>query len=262
MPTQLGKDIFGWTGTVIATFFYIAPCVPYRKVIRGEIPCSDAPSLLLIMSYLNCILWKVYGLNDPEDPKQVYVANALGEIISIIWIFIYFVFWMNRHFGKGFLVGLAFLAFATGLDFLSFKVIPNNVLGKMAMVFNVLMYAAPGEKIVRVIKTQNFTLIPIFSTVLTCICSGCWLAFGIYKNDTNLIIPNALGLTCGVLQLIVYLWLYCKHGGKVPPQPSAKKSADDAVKEDDEKKEEKPTEKPENDEKNEDPEEGNVEKSD
>ena len=34
--------------------------------------------------------------------------------------------------------------------------------------------------------------------------------FGVYKGDTNLIIPNALGLFFAILQVIVYIIFYCK----------------------------------------------------
>ena len=78
------------------------------------------------------------------------------------------------------------------------------------MIFNVLMYAAPGEKIVRVFKTKQYNLIPIFSTIGGFFCSLCWLMFGVYKGDLNLIIPNALGLFFAFLQVIVYCIFYCK----------------------------------------------------
>ena len=78
------------------------------------------------------------------------------------------------------------------------------------MIFNILMYAAPGEKIFKVFKTKKYNLIPIFSTIGGFFCSLCWLAFGIYKGDINLIIPNGLGLFFSILQIVVYLIFYCK----------------------------------------------------
>ena len=59
---DLTKDIFGWTGTVISFFFYIAPVVPYLKLIKGEKTLQESPGVLLICSLLNCILWSDYGL--------------------------------------------------------------------------------------------------------------------------------------------------------------------------------------------------------
>ena len=53
------------------------------------------------------------------------------------------------------------------------------------MIFNVLMYIAPFEKITKVCRTKNYNLIPIFSTIGGFFCSLCWLMFGVYKNDLN-----------------------------------------------------------------------------
>ena len=78
------------------------------------------------------------------------------------------------------------------------------------MIFNILMYAAPGEKIIRVIKTKKYELIPIYSSIGGFLCSLCWLIFGFYQNDKNLIIPNSLGILFSAIQILIFLILYCK----------------------------------------------------
>ena len=44
---DLGRIIFGWVGTAISFVFYIAPVVPYLKLIKGEISLKESPGLLL-----------------------------------------------------------------------------------------------------------------------------------------------------------------------------------------------------------------------
>ena len=46
-----------------------------------------------------------------------------------------------------------------------------------------MVYAAPGEKIYNVIKTHNYKVIPIFSTIGGFFCTLCWVMYGIYQND-------------------------------------------------------------------------------
>ncbi len=60
-----------------------------------------------------------------------------------------------------------------------YYLINYNITGAV-MIFNVLMYAAPGEKIYRVIKTGDYKLIPIFSTIGALGCSLCLLMYNIY----------------------------------------------------------------------------------
>ena len=89
-------------------------------------------------------------------------------------------------------------------------IVDTQITGLVAMIFNVLMYAAPGEKIVRVFKTKQYNLIPIFSTIGGFFCSLCWLMFGVYKNDLNLIIPNALGLFLLFFKLLFIVFFIAK----------------------------------------------------
>ena len=196
-------DIFGWVGTAIATFFYIAPVVPFLKLIKGEISWKESPGVLLICSFMNCILWSDYGLL--QDKFLVYFANGLGGTITLIFITIFLIHLADKKFCFAFLYTLCLIAVIVGLAFLCYEVIKSDITGKIAMVFNVLMYAAPGEKIITVFRTGDVSLIPIWSTIGGTACSSCWLIYGIYQNDLNLIIPNLLGVLASIVQIVVYL---------------------------------------------------------
>ena len=208
-------DIFGWAGTVISTFFYIAPVVPIIDLIKGKITYKEAPGILLICSFMNCILWGVYGVKLKK--LQVYTANGIGAAITIVWIFIFLVYLAKKNvFLSIAYIFLSILIIAGIASLFYFFVDPERdkavITGYVAMVFNVLMYAAPGEKIYTVCKTGNYKLIPIFSTIGAFVCSACWMMYGIYQNDINIIIPNALGLLSAIIQVIVYLIFKHKYG--------------------------------------------------
>lgn len=205
-------DIFGWAGTAIATYFYISPVVPFYKVLSGKLDYQDAPGVLLIMSFMNCILWADYGL--VKNNQQVYFANGIGGAITLIFITIYLIYLGKRNIGLALVYNFGLLAIVIGLTLLFYWIVNPDITGYIAMFFNILMYAAPGEKIAQVIKTQNYRLIPIFSTVGGFFCSLCWLLFGIYKKDWKLYVPNALGLAFAALQVVIYLIYYCKNKDK------------------------------------------------
>ena len=208
MDDELIKQIFGWTGAAIATYFFLAPVVLFHQLVNEQKDIKDIPGILLICSLMNCVLWLDYGLLD--DSLQVYFANGLGGAITLIWITIFLIYLGKQNCGYAFVLILLLMAFVGGVSYVFYFIISKKLTGLAAMVFNVLMYAAPGEKIVRVFKTKKYNLIPIFSTLGGFFCSLCWLMFGIYKSDKNLIIPNGLGLFFAILQIIVYLVFYCK----------------------------------------------------
>lgn len=213
---KIAEDIFGWTGACLSIVFFIMPVIPYIKVTKGELSYSDSPGVTLVMSFLNCILWKNYGFN--KNNAQVYVANFVGELITLVWLIIYFIFWMKRDFWKSCGINILFQAICVGLDFLSFKAIKADPLGWGALAFNILMYAAPGEKIIRICKTKNYKLLPIFSSCGACINAACWLIFGICKNDFKILIANGLGVGFSVFLIIVYIYYYKITGGVVPEE--------------------------------------------
>ena len=213
MPEQdLLGDIFGWVGTAISTYFYLAPAVPFFQVLTSKLDYKDSPGVLLICSFMNCILWADYGLLN--NTFLVYFANGIGGTITLVWITIFLVFLGKKNIGIALAYNIALIIGVIGIMLLFYFIIDVKITGYVAMVFNVLMYAAPGEKIVKVIKTEDYKLIPIFSTVGGLACSLCWLMFGIYQGDLNLIIPNALGLFFAILQVVVYLIYYLKNKDK------------------------------------------------
>ena len=200
---DLGSQIFGWTGTALATYFYIAPIVPYLKVIKGQITYKEAPGVLLICSFLNCILWSDYGII--KNRFSLYFANGIGGVITLIYITIFLIYFAQKKLLQSCLYVLFLLACITELYFLCYYIVDADITGIIANVFNVLMYAAPGEKIYTIFKTGNYELIPIWSTIGGTACSTSWMLYGFYQGDILLVIPNALGVIASIIQIVVYV---------------------------------------------------------
>ena len=208
---DLVESIFGWVGLAISTYFYFSPVVPYVKVLKGEMKYTDSPKMALLCNLVNCILWIDYGLI--KDSLQLYLTCAIGGCLTLILSSIYLIFLGNKKFFLGLVYNICALVVTLGLLFLFYS-IDVEITGYVALIFNILMYVAPGEKIYTVIKTGNYELIPIFSTIGTLLCAGCWLIYGIYQVDLNLIIPNILGLLFGFLKMFVYCIYKSKQKNK------------------------------------------------
>ena len=202
MDDEIIKDIFGWTGTGLAIYFFISPVVPFCKLINEQMKINEIPGILLFCSFMNCILWADYGLI--HDRFLQYFPNGLGGSITLVFITIFLIFLAEKRLSFVLLylgcLGIAIL----GISFLFYRIVRVDITGIVANIFNVLMYAAPGEKIYTVFKTGNYELIPIWSTFGACACSASWLIYGIYLPDWLVIIPNLLGVICAILEIIIY----------------------------------------------------------
>ena len=208
MGEYLLGDIFGWIGLVISIFFYMAPVAPFINLIKGRITYKETPGILLFCSFLNCLLWAVYGIK--LNKTQIFITNGVGGVITLVWIFIFIIYFAKKSVFKSIIFIFLTLVIPARIFSLFYFVIDHEknkaeITGYSAMLFNVLMYAAPGEKIYTVIKTGNYKLIPIFSTIAAFFNSICWLMYGIYQSDINIIIPNGMGFFFAILQVGTYL---------------------------------------------------------
>ena len=200
---KLETQIFGWIGTALALYFYIAPVVPFWKVIKGEMTWKQSPGVLLLCSFLNCILWSDYGLI--TDQFSIYFANGIGGAITLIFITIFLIHVADRKVLLSLFYNFFLICCIVEIYFVFYYLVPSEATGYIANVFNVLMYAAPGEKIYQICKGASYQLIPIWSTIGGTACSAMWMCYGIAQVDYYVIVPNALGVLASIIQIVVYI---------------------------------------------------------
>ena len=217
---DLGSTIFGWVGTALALYFYIAPIVPFVKVIKGQMTWKQSPGVLLLCSFLNCILWSDYGLI--TNQFLLYLANGLGGTITLIYITIFLIHVADRKVLLSLFYNFFLICCIVEIYFVFYYLVPSKVTGIIANVFNVLMYAAPGEKIYQICKGASYQLIPIWSTIGGTACSTSWMCYGIYQKDIYVVIPNALGVLASIVQIVIFVIYRRKQKNKAQSEETTK----------------------------------------
>ena len=217
---DLGSTIFGWVGNALALYFYIAPIVPFVKVIKGQMTWKQSPGVLLLCSFLNCILWSDYGLI--TNQFSIYLANGLGGTITLIYITIFLIHVADRKVLLSLFYNFFLICCIVEIYFVFYYLVPSKVTGVIANVFNVLMYAAPGEKIYQICKGASYQLIPIWSTIGGTACSTSWMCYGIYQKDIYVVIPNALGVLASIVQIVIFVIYRRKQKNKAQSEETTK----------------------------------------
>jgi solute carrier family 50 protein (sugar transporter) len=88
-----------------------------------------------------------------------------------------------------------------------------NLIGNIAVLFCILMFASPLSVIRVVLQTKSAKSIPLPFTVVSCLNCFMWVVFGWFKlKDVNVYLPNVLGLTFGVIQVALKLMFGDKDG--------------------------------------------------
>jgi hypothetical protein len=148
---EVDKDTFqvvaGWIGNALALFFFFSPAIGMYKLIKEQIDYKVIPYISLIANILNCLLWFIYGYK--KEDLQIYLCNAIGGVTNIIYLIIFWYYFSEKNLTK-YLGFLAATIVSLGEIFAVFMFFIEGyeVTGYHAMIFNIIMYAAPGQKIV------------------------------------------------------------------------------------------------------------------
>ena len=181
---------------------------------------KESPGVLLLCSFLNCILWSDYGLI--TNQFLLYLANGLGGTITLIYITIFLIHVADRKVLLSLFYNFFLICCIVEIYFVFYYLVPFKVTGIIANIFNVLMYAAPGEKIYQICKGASYQLIPIWSTIGGTACSTSWMCYGIYQKDIYVVIPNALGVLASIVQIVIFVIYRRKQKNKAQSEETTK----------------------------------------
>ena len=94
------------------------------------------------------------------------------------------------------------------------KSLADNLVGWFNVFLGVINAGAPGQKILEVFKTGNYTLIPQITVLFQCACSTLWGIYGLTQGNLKIILPNLIGVALTAIQLFAYFSFYIKNKGK------------------------------------------------
>ena len=194
--------------TIITIILNLSPVFAFIPVLKGRQKYTNIPVLMLIFNLLNCLCWSCYWYR--MSYTFPLLCNVICYIISSTYFFVYLFFFAKKIVQKFCFYILILIFIETTIVYISMDIIKLKVYGIILIVINILMFISPGQNIIRVIKENNYKLIPIVTTLVAIVCSGGWLLFGKLVNDINCIIPNMIGLFCSIFNSLIWLIYYLK----------------------------------------------------
>ena len=199
-------DFFSTIGTIISFALSFTPTVPFMKVFKGEEKIDILPEGVLLFLILTRLVWgSVWILT---GRKIALLNSVLGIAVCDVFVVLYFYLFFKRSCLKAFFSTILLLLLELGIIFGGVFWGNHVILSYTAMIFNVIMFISPGQKIIRVIKEKNYKLIPIFTTIVNILCSSAWLGYGICINLMQQIIPNSLGLFFSIVNTLAWVYFY------------------------------------------------------
>ena len=209
-------------GTMISIGLNLSPILLFYRFFKKQAPIETIPETMFITGIFCCATNLAYGIL--QEDKILIISNGVCYGLQIFYgttfifiknaklidkLLLYLIIAWDLSFEVLYIFANV-LPFHTSTDFaISFTGIFNIVIGTLNVI-------TPGQNIIKVFRTSDFTLIPIVTIFFQCACSSLWFVYGLSKPDIYMIIPNLLGTVLTVIQISTYYYFYFKRHG-IPP---------------------------------------------
>ena len=217
--TNISGIIVSTIGTMISIGLNLTPILLFYRFFKKTAGIETIPQTMFITGIFCCATNLAYGI--VKGDKILIISNGVCYGLQILYGTIYIFITNYKQINKL----LLYLLIAWNLSF-EVLFIFSNILsyhfgsefaltftGSFNIFIGTLNVITPGQNIIKVFKTGNFTLIPIVTIFFQCACSSLWLVYGLTDMDVNMIVPNLLGTVITAIQIATYYYFYCKHLG-------------------------------------------------
>ncbi|KAI7755084.1 hypothetical protein M8C21_026756 [Ambrosia artemisiifolia] len=192
---------------VVSFMVFLAPLPTFYKVYKKK-STEGYQSVPYVVGLFSAMLWIYYALLKPNMMLLITI-NSVGCFIQTFYI-CFFLFYATKKarieslklIGLIIVVGFGLIVGLT--QFLANGANRVTIVGWICLVFSLGVFVAPMCIVRQVIKTKSVEYMPILLSVALTFNAITWFFYGLLLHDFNIAIPNVLGFTFGLLQIILY----------------------------------------------------------
>ncbi|XVE58108.1 hypothetical protein DITRI_Ditri04bG0143600 [Diplodiscus trichospermus] len=201
-------------GNVISLFLFLSPVPTFHRIWKkGSVQqFSPAPYLATL---INCMVWVIYGLPMVHPNSTLVVTiNGLGTAIEVVYLTLFLIFCHDKRNRRKLvlivLVELIFIALVTTVVLTVVHTTERRsmVVGIIAILFNIMMYASPLSIMKLVISTKSVEYMPFFLSLASFANGVAWTTYAFLPFDPFIAVPNGLGTLFSLAQLLLYATYY------------------------------------------------------
>ncbi|KAI3785902.1 hypothetical protein L1987_45028 [Smallanthus sonchifolius] len=207
---------FGLLGNVVSFMVFLAPIPTFYKVYKRK-STEGFQSAPYVVGLFSAMLWIYYAFLK-TNVMLLITINSVGCFIETLYI-CFFLFYAPKKARMESLklivllivVGFGLIVILT--QFLASGASRGVIVGWICLVFSLCVFVAPLGVVRQVIKTKSVEYMPILLSVALTLSAVMWFFYGLLLGDFNIAIPNVLGFTFGILQMILYFMYKNKKPG-------------------------------------------------
>ncbi|XP_076891811.1 bidirectional sugar transporter N3-like [Bidens hawaiensis] len=198
---------FGLLGNVVSFMVFLAPIVTFYKVYKKK-STEGFQSAPYVVGLFSAMLWIYYAFLK-TNVLLLITINSVGCFIETFYI-CFFLFYAPKKARMESLkliillivVGFGLIVVLT--QFFASGVTRGVIVGWICLVFSLCVFVAPLGVVRQVIRTKSVEYMPILLSVALTLSAVMWFFYGLLLGDFNIAIPNVLGFTFGIIQIILY----------------------------------------------------------
>lgn len=188
---------------------------PTIREIESNQDVGSLPLLPYSCMTANCCLWTTYGFLQRQ--ASIWAPNLIGMLLALYYCASFIRFAPSKsstlpgsiRWHVGSIVGVMLATITAVL----IRINPVWI-GRAAVLFCMALFASPLASLRTVLQTKSARSIPLPFTIASVTNCFLWSVTGILKlKDWNIIVPNVVGLACGLAQVGLKL-IYGNHDPK------------------------------------------------
>ncbi|KAL2515142.1 Bidirectional sugar transporter SWEET [Forsythia ovata] len=165
-------------------------------------------SIPYVVALFSAMLWMYYAFLKSDNTTLLITINSVGCFIETIYICFYLFYAPNKV--QTVKIILLLIVGGFGLIVLSTQLVVKaseraHVVGWMCLVFSLCVFIAPLGIVKQVIRTKSIEYMPFLLSFFLTISAVMWFFYGLLLKDYNIAIPNVLGFSFGILQMVLYV---------------------------------------------------------
>nr|QIE48605.1 sugar transporter SWEET10 [Jasminum sambac] len=221
VPSGYWVLTFGLLGNIISFMVYLAPLPTFYQIYKKK-SSEGFQSIPYVVALFSAMLWMYYAFLKSDNTTLLITINSVGCFIETTYICFYLFYAPKKLQTLRLIVLLIICGF--GLIVLSNQLAVKasqrvHVVGWICLVFSLCVFIAPLGIVRQVIRTKSVEYMPFLLSFFLTISAVMWFFYGLLLKDYNIAIPNVLGFSFGVLQMILYVIYRKSDKEKLPEIP-------------------------------------------
>ncbi|XP_028776341.1 bidirectional sugar transporter N3-like [Neltuma alba] len=207
---------FGILGNFISFLVFLAPLPTFYRIYKKK-STEGFQSIPYLVALFSCMLWLYYAYLKTHALLLITI-NSFGCVIEVIYI-LAFITYAPREARKLTIkligamnlgsFGLIMLVTQFAIHDAALRV---HVLGWICVSISVCVFAAPLSIMAQVVRTKSVKYMPFTLSFFLTLSAVMWFAYGLFRRDICVAVPNVLGFALGLMQMVLY-GIY-RDGGK------------------------------------------------